>query len=166
LHAAQSSAAPLRVGSTFPAFSGRTITNRPLTLPEASIEKPSVLVFTFSRTAGKDAQLWNEHLAKDFAEHVSAYGVIELESAPKLFRRLAIYGIESSMSTSAQNRTVVLYRNGQLWGQRLAVKDENRAYVVLLDRSGTIRWISPGTFSDEAYGYLKTEIAALLRLRS
>lgn len=163
LHAGQLLSAPLQMGSVFPALSGRTVTNRPLTLPGSSMEKPTVLVFSFSRTAGKDARLWNEHLAKDFADSVSAYGVIQLESAPKIFRGLAISGIKSSMPVSVQNRTIVLYRDEQLWRQRLAVKDESRAYVVLLDRSGTICWMNSGAFSDNTYGILKAKLAALLQ---
>ena len=164
-HAAQSVTAPLQAGSIFPTFSGRTVTDRPVTLPGSSMEKPTVLVFSFSRTAGKDARLWNEHLAKDFPDDVSAYGVIQLESAPKIFRRLAVSGIKSSMPVSVQDRTIVLYRNEQLWKQRLAVKDESRAYVVLLDPSGTIRWINFGTFSQATYGSLKTKLATLLQPR-
>jgi hypothetical protein len=163
LHAAQSLPAPLQVGSVFPAFSGHTITNHPLTLPGSPMEKPMVLVFSFSRTAGKDARMWNEHLARDFPVDVSAYGVIQLESAPKIFRRLAIAGIKSSMPVSVQNRTIVLYRDEQLWRQRLAVKDESRAYVMLLDRSGAIRWMNSGAFSDSRYGMLKAKLAAPLR---
>ncbi|MGB8478239.1 MAG: hypothetical protein WCE63_05280 [Acidobacteriaceae bacterium] len=163
LHAGQPLPAPLQMGSVFPAFSGRTVTNRPLTLPGSSMEKPTVLVFSFSRTAGKDARLWNEHLAKNFPDNVSAYGVIQLESAPKIFRRLAISGIKSSMPVSVQNRTIVLYRDENLWRQRLTVEDESRAYVVLLDQSGTIRWINSGAFSDSTYGMLKAKLAALLQ---
>jgi hypothetical protein len=161
--AAQSNMAALQAGSILPTFSGRTVTDRPLSLPGSSREKPTVLVFSFSRTAGKDARLWNEHLAKDFPGEVSAYGVIQLESAPKVFRQLAVSGIKSSMPVSVQDRTIVLYRDEQLWKQRLAVKDESRAYVVLLDPSGTIRWINSGAFSDATYGLLKTKLAALLQ---
>jgi hypothetical protein len=153
----------LQVGYAFPALSGRTITDHSLTLPASSTEKPTVLVFSFSRTAGKDARLWSEHLAKDFPDTVSAYGVIQLESAPKLLRRLAISGIKSSMSVPVQNRTIVLYRDDQLWKQRLGVKDESRAYAVLLDRSGTICWMNSGAFSQDTYGSLRAKLGAQLR---
>lgn len=162
LHAAQPLSATLKVGSAFPTFSGRTVTDHSLTLPASSMETPTVLVFSFSRTAGKDARLWNENLAEEFPDGVSAYGVIQLESAPKLFRRLAISGIKSSMPVTVQNRTIVLYHDEQLWRQRLGVKDESRAYVLLLDRSGTIRWMNSGAFSDSTYAMLKAKIATLI----
>jgi hypothetical protein len=165
VHAAQSVTAPLQVGAVFPKFSGRTVTDRPFALTGSSTDKPTVLVFSFSRTAGKDARLWNEHLAKEFPDTISAYGVIQLESAPKIFRRFAISGIESSMPVSVQDRTIVLYHDEQLWKQRLGVKDESRAYVVLLDRSGIIRWMNSGAFSEVTYGRLKNALPALLQPR-
>lgn len=164
LHAAQPpSTSPLLAGAHFPTFSGRTITNHPLTLPESRLKTPMVLVFTFSRRAGSDAGRWNQHLAKDFTEDVSTYGVIELESAPKLFRPLAISGIKSSMPVPVQDRTVVLDRDDQLWRERLGVNDKNRAYLVLLDRSGVIDWMSPAAFSEATYGTLRARLAALFR---
>jgi predicted transcriptional regulator len=69
------------------------------------------------------------------------------------------------MPVAVQDRTIVLYRDEQLWKQRLEVKDESRAYVVLLDRSGTIRWMNSGAFSDSTYGILKAKVSALLRPR-
>jgi hypothetical protein len=66
------------------------------------------------------------------------------------------------MPVSVQNRTIMLYKDDQLWRQRLGVKDESRAYVVLLDRIGIIRWMNSGAFSDSTYGMLKAGLAALL----
>lgn len=161
IHAGDPVAAPLHVGVLFPEFSGQTLTGKPLTLPTVAKGKSAVLVFSFSRAAGKDARLWNEHLAKDFSDTTSAYGIILLESAPKLFRGAAISGIKSSMPLSVQDRTIVLYRDEELWKQRLAVKDVRRAYVVLLEPSGNVRWVNSGPFSDANYARLKNQIVKL-----
>lgn len=163
LFAAQSPVEALEVGSDFPTFSGCTLGDRPLMLPRSSTNKPTVLVFSFSRLAGKDARLWNEHLATDFQDTVSAYGVVQLESVPKILRRVAISGIKSSMTASVQNRTIVLYRDERLWRQRLSVEDEKRSYVVLLDQYGRVSWMSSGAFSIGAFGMLKATLAVLLR---
>jgi ATP10 protein len=156
--AANTTPAPLHAGTLFPEFSGETLTGRSLTLPTAVAAKPAVLVFSFSRTAGKDARLWNEHLAKDFPNSVPAYGIILLESAPKIFRGLAVSGIQSTMPRSVQDRTIVLYRDEELWKQRLAVRDTKRAYVLLLGPSGNVCWVNSGAFSDSAYALLKNRL--------
>jgi hypothetical protein len=161
VNAGDAAPVPLHVGALFPGFSGQTITGRSLNLPTAAKDKSAVLVFSFSRTAGKDARLWNEHLTKDFPTTIPAYGVILLESAPKIFRGLAISGIKSSMPISVQDRTIVLYRDEELWKQRLAVRDDRRAYVLLLGPSGHVRWVNSGAFSDAMYARLKNQIVKL-----
>lgn len=165
VHANPSTTEPLQVGVSLPEFSGQTITGRSVRLSESADGKPTVLVFSFSRTAGKDSRLWNDQLAKDFSNTVSTYGIIQLESAPRFFRRLAISGIKSSMPPSVQDRTLVLYRDEELWKRRLAVKDESRAYVVVLDPSGIVCWMNSGAFSDATYTLAKNKLAALLRPR-
>ena len=106
-----------------------------------------MLLFSFSRTAGKDAHLWNERLARDFSSAVPAYEVVVLESVPKLFRGLALSGIRSGMPLSMQDRTIVLYQDEKLWKTRLAASDNNRAYVVLLAPDGQLRWSNATAYS-------------------
>jgi hypothetical protein len=160
-NAAHSTTSPLHIGDTFPEFSGRTLAGKSLALPATGTDKFAVLVFSFSRAAGKDARQWNEHLSRDFSNAISSYGVILLESAPKVFRRMAVSGIKSSMPLSVQNRTMVLYRNEELWKQRLAVTDNRRAYVLLLGPSGNVCWVNSGAFSDAEYTRLKNRLQKL-----
>lgn len=163
-NAAHSTTAPLHTGDMFPEFSGQTLTGISLTLPAAAgADKSAVLVFSFSRTAGRDARLWNEHLSRDFSNAIPAYGVVLLESAPKLFRGMAVSGMKNSMPLSVQNRTIVLYRDEEIWKQRLAVTDNKRAYVFLLGPSGNVCWVNSGAFSDIEHVRLKNQIQKLQR---
>jgi hypothetical protein len=161
VHAANPTAAPLHAGDVFPEFSGQTLTGKSLTLPAAAADRPAVLVFSFSRAAAKDARLWNEHMARDFPNTVAAYAIVVLESAPRVFRGLAISGMKSTMPVSAQGRTIMLYRDEELWKQRLAVTDERRAYVLVLAPSGTICWTSSDAFSGAMYTRLKNQLQKL-----
>ncbi|MHB1938026.1 MAG: hypothetical protein ACYCOR_15760 [Acidobacteriaceae bacterium] len=163
--AAQSTAAALHVGAAFPTFTGQTITGLSVRLFGAVSNKPAVLVFSFSRAAGNDARKWSDRLATDFRCTISAYGIIQLESEPKIFRRLAVAGIKTSMPVSVQNRTIVLYRDEEAWKQQLAVTDASRAYVVAIDQAGTIRWVNSSSFSDASYRSLKNELETLLQQR-
>ncbi|MEO8870112.1 MAG: hypothetical protein ABI357_04705 [Granulicella sp.] len=161
--AAQSYAPPLHTGDVFPQISGETLTSKSLTLPATAVDKAAVLVFSFTRKAGQDAHSWNEHLFKDFPNAIPIYGVIELESAPKLFRGMAIAGIKSSMPLSEQDRNIVLYQNEKLWKRRLAVSNESRAYVVFLGSDAHIEWMNSGAFTDAEYARLKSHISGLLQ---
>ena len=162
VNAAKPDARPLHTREPFPNISGNTLSGRLLELPTAATGKPVVVVFSFSRTAGKDAHLWNEHLAREFSNAVPAYEVVVMESVPKLFRGMAMSGIRSSMPLSRQERTVVLYRDEKLWKLRLAVSDDKRAYVVMLGPDGHLRWSNSAAYSDSEYAQLKHAIELLL----
>ena len=164
VNAAQPDADPLHAGELFPKISGKTLTGKLLELPAAATGKPAVVVFSFSKTAGKDARSWNEHIARDFSNAVPGYQVIVMESVPKLFRGMAMSGIKSSMPLSQQDRTIVLYQDEKLWKLRLVVTDNNQAYVVLLGPDGRVRWSNSATYSDSEYARLKHEIELLLQV--
>jgi ATP10 protein len=170
LGVAQSNAPPLQVGDAFPQISGQTLTGKSLQLPDAAAGKPALVVFSFSRAAGKDARSWNEHLFKDFSNSkaipVPGYQVIVLESVPKLFRSMAISGIKSNMPLAVQDRTIVSYQDEAIWKQHLAVSDENRAYIVLLGPDGHIRWRNSAAFTDSEYAHLKNELETPLQPHS
>src|SRR5215472_12037028 len=58
--------ASLQVGGEFPAIAGHTLSGAPLELPEREAGSAEVVVFSFSKTGGTDARLWNEQLDRDF----------------------------------------------------------------------------------------------------
>jgi hypothetical protein len=157
------SATALHVGDPLPQLSGQTLTTKVLELPAAAAGQRAVVVFSFSRTAGKDARLWNEHTSRDFPDAVPHFTVIVLESVPKLIRSMAVSGIKSSMPVPAQDRTIILYRDEKLWKLRLSVADSDRAYVLLLGPDGHIRWSNSAAFADSEYAQLKKEIAKMLQ---
>jgi hypothetical protein len=164
VNAAQPDAGPLHAGEMFPNISGKTLTGKLLELPAAAIGRPAVMVFSFSRTAGKDARSWNEHIARGFSNTVPGYEVIVMESVPKLFRGMAMSGIRGSMPLSMQDRTIVMYQDEKLWKLRLAASDNKRASIVLLGPDGHIRWSNSGAYTDSEYARLKHEIELLLQL--
>ena len=110
----------LKPGDTLPALTGQTITGRSLDLPAAIDDSLAVLIFSFSRAGGRDAQSWEQRLSKDYP-HVSIYTTIFLESVPRPFRRLAVTSIRDGMPVFLQDRTMLLYRDETLWEQRLQV---------------------------------------------
>jgi hypothetical protein len=154
----------MQAGEAFPRLSAKTLTGKSLNLPVAALGKPAVLLFSFSRAAGKDARLWNDRLARDYSSAVPTYDVVVLESLPKLFRGLALSGIRSGMPLSVQDRTIVLYQDEKLWKARLTASDNNRAYVILLAPDGHLRWSNATAYTAPEYARLKNRIDSLFRL--
>jgi hypothetical protein len=133
--------APLRIGDVFPAVTSQTISGRTVALPEAG--KQLVAIFSFSRAAGDDARRWRERL-----EGVECYGIIMLESVPRLLRGMVASAIKSGMPQAVRDRTIMSYKEEAIWRQRLAVSDDKRAYVVLVAGSGKVVWTNSGAFSE------------------
>src|SRR5580692_6242644 len=88
---------PLKTGDVFPGFGGQTISGREATLPEAG--KQLLAIFSFSRASGDDARRWREH-----ADLGDCYGIIMLESVPRLLRGLVASGIRSGMPPDVRDR--------------------------------------------------------------
>jgi hypothetical protein len=150
----------LHAGDPFPQFSGQTITGKTLELPSVTASKPAIVLFSFSHAAGKDSQLWSQHLLKDFPD-VPINSIILLESAPKFVRGMALSGIKGGMSPALQYRAVVLYQDEALWKVRLSVTDEHRVYLILLGTDGRVRWKNNTPFTDGAYIQLQKMVSML-----
>jgi len=145
-----SAASSLKPGDALPQLAGQSLTGKPVDLPAGMGNGQVVLIVSFSHAAGRDSQNWGEHLLKDHPQ-LGIYNAIFLESAPKLVRPMAVAGMKSGMPPLIQDRAVVLYRDESLWKQRLEVKDDSWARVILIDPGGRIRWISSGPFGAAIY---------------
>jgi|SRR5579863_6957266 len=157
--AAQPASAPFKPGDAFPQISGQSLTAKSFDLPAAVAGKPAVILFSFSKTAGKDAAIWGDHVSKAFSNAVPFYNVILLESVPGLFRGMATSSIKSSMPLPVQDHSIILLQNEALWKLRLAVADDTRAYALLLGPDGHIRWISSTSYSDSEFARLNAALS-------
>ncbi len=157
---AQSAISALNLGDIFPDVSGQALSGASLRLSDVVAGKTSVVVFSFSKSAGKDAQVWNDHLYKDYGSNpqVASSTVIMLEAAPRLLRGIIVSELKRSMPPAMRDRTIVSYQNEELWKQRLAVADDKHADVLLLESDGRMRWRNTSVFSDAEYTELKNKL--------
>lgn len=146
--------APLRSGDTFPPFPGETISGRKVTLPEA--RKLQAVIFSFSRAGGNDGRRWNDQIAKEVEAHRldECYLMIMLGGAPRLLRGMIASGIKGGMPPDVRDHSIISYKDEAVWKQRLAVSDDNRAYVVLVEGSGRVVWTNSGPFSEAEFAKL------------
>jgi hypothetical protein len=148
---------PLQPGDVLPSLAGQSLSGKPLDLPANAQGKVAVAIFSFSRAGGRDARNWAQHFSKNYPR-LPVYNVIFLESVPRLFRGMVVSGIKSGMPPATQDRTVILYERQSFWELRLHVTNEDSARVLVLGRTGLIRWMSSGPFAEAIYLRVKTEI--------
>jgi hypothetical protein len=162
---AQSATSALNLGDIFPDVAGQTPSGASLRLSDVVAGKTSVVVFSFSKTAGKDAQVWNDHLYKDYGSNplIAGSTVIMLEAAPRLLRGIIVSELKRNVPTTMRDRTIVSYQNEELWKQRLAVADDRHADVLLLESDRRMRWRNSAAFSDTEYTDLKNKVQEQLQ---
>jgi hypothetical protein len=147
----------LRVGDVFPRLAGEALSGKAIAIPDTAARRRSLVVFSFSSEAGKDARLWNERLSRDLdaRDSTDIVSVLELESVPRLMRGFVVLGIKRGVPPSVRDQMMVLVSDEALWKDRLAVTTTTRSYAVLLDASGRIRWMSDGSYSDDGFAQLR-----------
>lgn len=150
----------LSVGDVFPYFSAQTVTGKPLSLPKATAGKTALVICTFGRASGKDGQIWNIHLAQDLPSPVSNYTIIFAELVPKMFQGRALSGIRSGMPQEMQDRAILELQDEQKWRTTLGVRDDRRAYLLLLGSDGRIVWKNASAFTESDYALVRSRLMA------
>jgi hypothetical protein len=146
-------------GDALPSLSAQTLTGKQLNLPSHSDDGLALVIFSFSRAGGRDAQKWAQAFSKQEPQ-ARIYTVIVLESVPKLFQPMAVSAIRRGMPISMQDQTMILYRDENLWKQRLQVTDVSRACVILFDLGGHIKWLTTGPFTEPRFQSLREQTHA------
>lgn len=156
----QTTPSHVKPGDILPSLAGQALTGKWVDTASEFGGSPAVVVFSFSRAGGRGAQLWTQRLMKD-NPHLAICTVIFLESVPGLFRDMAVSGIKDGMPPALQDRTILLYRDENLWKQRLQIADERHACVVLLGPAGRVQWMTSESFADAIYSDFSKSIRAL-----
>ena len=61
------------------------------------------------------------------------------------------------------DKVITVYGGASDWKERLGVVDTDRAYLILLDREGTVRWRHEGLFDETVWPELKKATEATLQ---
>lgn len=156
----QSAAIPLRRGDPLPDITGQSLSGNPAHLSTAVEGKIALVIFSFSKAGGKDTQLWDSELLRDFGSNqsVALSTVIMQESVPRLLRGVIVSRLKNDMPPPLHTSTIVSYEDETLWKKRLDVVNDRRAYVILLGKDGRIRWKNSGALNNAEYKQLKTKV--------
>ncbi len=129
-----SPAQPLNPGEFLPLVVGKTLDDVDRELPAAFAGRRAAIAFGFSEEAGKVVRAW----ADELGDEVLLYQVPVLEGVPWIFRGLTERSIRNDTPPSRHARLLLLYREEAQWRARLEVKDEDMAYLVVVDAAGKV----------------------------
>lgn len=147
-----------------PPLHGDTLDGKPITLPDASAGKVTLLLVAFSRKGGDNTAAWRDRFEHDFGSNprVTSYAVAMLQDAPSLLRGMIKAGMRSGTPPARRSHFVVCTSNEQAWKQFTGMSDDKWPFLVLLDGSGHVRWTHGGLFAESQYAALKAAVAEAL----
>ncbi|HWC95181.1 MAG TPA: hypothetical protein VG456_00490 [Candidatus Sulfopaludibacter sp.] len=141
-------AAPL-CAQQFPAIEGQSLTDHKVKLPDGSAE---VLVIGFTHASQNQTKAWSQRLTGAF----DTWSIAVLEDVPRLVRGMASHGIKSGVPENQRDHFLLVYHGEKEMKQAAGFSTPDDAYILVLDKTGAIRWKFHGALTDAALGELKT----------
>jgi len=140
-----------------PVTPAETLSGQKLQFPTALTGKLSVCVFGFSKEAGDRTKTWMTRLNQD---GMNAWSIANLEKAPAMVRGMIRGSMRKGTPAPQQDRSLIMTKDETAWKRALRSTQDNLPVVVLLDPSGRVLWTYEGVFRSDAYGQLKSNLAA------
>jgi ATP10 protein len=157
---AQSASAPTAV---LPRLEGETLSGKKIVLPDDAHGKIALLAIGFSRKGGDATRAWSERFKKDFGAdpRLAAYPVAELAGAPMFMRGMIVGSMRKGTPAADRDRFVTLFEGSEDLKRFVGFSSGDDAYLLLLDRSGTVQWRGHGVFREQDYSALQTAARGL-----
>lgn len=157
---AQTGATNLQPGDLLPGLSGERLSGGLVEIPSAAKDHPAIVLFTFSREGGRQAQEWKQHLSEE-VHGLPMYHVMFLEAVPRPFRSVTVSGIKRGIPPDQQSHILLLYRDEDEWKQRLLLTNVDNVCLLLLGPDARIRWMTTGEFKAQSMQELQRSLQSV-----
>jgi len=155
----------LSLGKSLPPLKGEFLTGRQALLPDAASGRVALLALGFTYNSRFAVEGWVGRFRKDFAANpqVTFYEIPMIGGMARLGSWFIDRGMRKGTPVQDQENVITVYGDASQWKQRVGYQSPDAAYLVLLDRHGSARWLHSGTVDDAAYKELLEQMAILLR---
>jgi hypothetical protein len=141
---------------TIPATTAPALDNHTVTLPPAA--PATILILGFSHNSANTTTAWEKPIRTQLASAtIDYYDIPFLEDAPAFIRPLILRSIRKQVPDILRPHFLPLTCNEPAWKQIVAYTPSapDAAYVLLIDRTGAIRWqthdpLTPARLNDLA----------------
>jgi hypothetical protein len=147
----------------FPIVRGENLEGRVFTLPKDLKGVYNVLFIAFQREQQIDIDSWLPFVK----QQVKQYSALAYYELPTIYRGNPLFrwGLNTSMRMGIPDRkarevTITLYIDKNAFRKVLNMPDEERIYVLLVNRKGEVLWRVEGPFNEERGRDLKQAIAS------
>jgi predicted transcriptional regulator len=91
------------------------------------------------------------------------YQLAVIEGAPKLIRGMIISGMKNGAAENLRPYFIPVVHNEADLKKLVSYKEEDDAYIVVLDRSGKVTYQTHGAAPDSSYAEFRTKVQGLLK---
>jgi hypothetical protein len=129
--------------STIPASTGTALDGHSITLPQDLPGRVSILILGFSKNSADPTTAWEKATRTSLANSTIGYLDIPfLQDAPSFVRPMILRSIRKQVPDIVKPNFVPLATGEAAWKQatNFTPASPDAAYILLVDKSGTIRW--------------------------
>ena len=145
--------ARLQPGDVLPQLQGKYLSGREATLPADARGKYALLAFGFTYDSRFPVEAWGKEYDRRYKNNpqITFYEIPMISGFGRLAAPFIDSGMRKGTPKDKYENVITVYGGAGSWKKALGVGDEKTAYLVLLDPEGTIRWMSKGPPSPEAF---------------
>jgi hypothetical protein len=133
----------------FPAIDAQNARDHHMKFPDG---KAAVVVIGFTHASQNQTKAWSQRLAGQY----NLWSIAVLEDVPRLVRGMANHGIKSSVPAGQRDQFLLVYKGEKELKDAAGFSTPDDAYILVVDKSGGIKWKFHGPVTDAAMQQLKT----------
>ena len=149
---------------TIPSTEAENLLGQKINIAASLKGKVGVLLLGFSHASGMNVGVWEKRLAQDYGANaqVVIYQMPILESVPHLVRGMMSSGMRKDIPKEKQANFLLVYHDEDQWKQVCGYQKSDDAFIVLVDKTGEVRWHGSGDGKLGSYATLHQQIQLLL----
>lgn len=135
------------IGLKFPAISGESLAEQPVTLPQAASGRVTLILIAFTRDSIPKLDPWMKAYADAFGakKDFAFYKIPMMKSAfAKQISAMINGKMRQDNPEELHDKIVTYYGPVDEYVKVLGMDDEEQGYAFLLDKTGVVKWRSTG----------------------
>jgi len=161
---AATSLTEIAVGDQMPPLRGEFLTGRTAVLPQAASGRVALLMLGFTYDSRFSVEAWAKRFRKDFGSEprVTFFEIPMIGGLATLGKWFIDSGMRRGTPKADHENVITVYGGTDVWKQRVGFHDPRAAYLLLIDQNGKVVWRHAGSFEDEPYHTLASQLVKLL----
>jgi hypothetical protein len=140
------SAGLLHAQGSIPPIEGETLSGKKISLPAALGSDSAVLIIGFTHASQTQTKAWGQRVHDRFP----TWSIAVLEDVPRLVRGMVSHSIKGAIPKDQYDRFLLVYHGEKGLKQAAGFDRPDDAYVLVIDKTGSIRGSYHGPVTDTA----------------